>query len=133
MPLSLLVPAVLIVGTLTFFCWRIGVGAMAARPISDRLRQAAGLAGPAAPMEPDTADFGLLDSLATAAGALDGASRGTGLVRAYYRAVRAVGGLLPALGPWSEREMFVCSRYLAVRVDRRLASNSACSHRVRSL
>jgi len=133
MAFSLLVPAILVLGTLLFCCWRIGIGAMAARPVSDRLHLAAGLASPSALRDPGTADFGLLDSLGTAAGALAGAGRGTALVRVYYRAVQALGGLLPALAPWSEREMTVCSRYLAVQVDRRLASNAACSRCVRTL
>lgn len=133
MALALLVPAILVLGTLAFCCWRIIIGVMAARPVSDRLRQAAGLAGPPAPRDARTADFALLASLATAAGALAGAGYGTALVRAYYRAMRAIGGLLPPLAPWSEREMTVCFRYLAVQVDRSLASNAACSRRVRSL
>ena len=127
MAFGLLVPAILVPGTLIFCCWRIGIGAMAARPVSDRLRHATGLVGPRA------ADFGLLDSLGTAAGALANAGHATVLLRVYYRAVRAIGGLLPPLAPWSQREMTVCSRYLAVQVDRRLASNAAGSRRVRSL
>ena len=128
MPLDLFVPACLVAGILIFFCWRLMVGVVANRPVSDRLRQAAGLVGPAA-------DFRFLETLCTAAGALanTGPRRGTALVRVYYRAVRAIGGILRPLAPWSEREMTVCSRYLAVQVDRCLASNAACSRRVRTL
>ena len=133
MPMGLFVPAILALGTLMFCCWRMIVGAMAARPVSDRLRQAAGLAGPPAPRDPAAADFGVLEGLCTAAGALAGTGRGTILVRVYYLAVQAIGGCLPALAQWSQREMTVCSRYLAARVDRSLASNAACSSRVRFL
>jgi len=133
MPIGLLVPAILVVVTITICCWRLIVGAMAARPVSDQLRQAAGLDGPPAPRDPTAADFGVLEGLCTAAGALAGADRGKALVRTYYRAVRAIGRLLPALAPWSQREMTVCSRYLAARVDRCLDTNTACSRRVRSL
>jgi len=129
MPFSLLAPACLVAGILMFCCWRLIVGVVANRPVSDRLRQAAGLSGPRA------ADFSFLETLSTAAGALanTGPRRGTALVRIYYRAVRALGRVLPALAPWSEREMTVCARYLAVQVDRCLASNAACSRRVPTL
>ena len=79
------------------------------------------------------ADFAVLERLFAAAGALDGSGREALWIRAYYSAVRVAGNLLPALAPWSEREMTVCSRYLAVRVDHFLASNAACARRVRSL
>jgi hypothetical protein len=133
MALGLLVPACLVAGIILFCCWRTIIGAMAARPLSDHVRQAAGLAGPPVPRDPIAADFGVLDGLCAAAGALAGAGRGTVLLRAYYRALRALEGLLPALAPWSEREMAVCSRYLAVQVDRCLAANAACSRSARSL
>jgi hypothetical protein len=48
-------------------------------------------------------------------------------------AVRRIGGLVPALAPWSEREMKICSRYLACRIEGMLASNAACSRQARSL
>jgi hypothetical protein len=123
MPLGLIVPAWVVAGILIFCCWRLIVGAVAARPVSDRLREAAGLSGPRG------ADFSFLETLATAAGALAdaGPRRGTTLVRLYYRAVRAIGGHLPFLGSWSEGEMTVCARYLAVQIDRCLASNADCS------
>jgi hypothetical protein len=108
-------------------CWRLIMGGIAARPLSDRLRQAAGLTGP------DAADFGFLETLCTAAGALANTSYSTGPVRIYYRVVRTAGRILPILRPWSEREMIVCSRYLAVQVDRCLATNTDCARRVRSL
>jgi hypothetical protein len=133
MPTGLFIPATLVVGTILICCWRIAVGAIAARPVTDRVRQAAGLAGPPVPRDPRAADFGVLEGLCTAAGALASTGRGTALIRAYYVAVQTIGGLLPALAPWSDREMTVCSRYLAARVDRYLASNDACSRRVRSL
>ena len=133
MPIGLLLPAILVLGTIVVCCWRLIIGAMAARPVSDRVRQAADLAGPPALRDPGAADFGVLAGLCTAAGALAKAGSGAALVRAYYRAVRAIGGLLPVLTPWSEREMAVCSRYLASQVDRCLASNADCSRRARTL
>ena len=125
MPIGLLVLALFALGTITFCCWRITVGITAARPVSDRLLQAAGLRGPLG-----AAEFGVLDGLCAAAGALDAANRGTALIRAYYKVAQAVGRNLPPLAGWSQREMSVCSRYLAARVDRCLVSNTACSTRV---
>jgi len=133
MPIALLVPAILVFGTLVVCCWRLSIGAMAARPVSDRLCQAAGLRDPATLRDLGAADFDVLNGLCTAAGALAKASTGTMLVRGYYCFVRGLGGALPALAPWSEREMAVCFRYLAVQVDRCLASNADCSRRARTL
>jgi hypothetical protein len=123
--------AVLAFGIAVLCWWRLSIGAVASRPISERVRHAAGLAGSASPAEPGSADFAVLERLYTAAGALAGFGREAGLIRAYYAAVHFAGSLLPALGPWSEREMTVCARYLAVRIDGFLASNAACSRRVR--
>lgn len=131
--MGVLVLAVLAFGIAALCCWRLSIGAVASRPISERARHAAGLAGLAGSGEPSGADFAVLERLYTAAGALAGFGREAGSIRAYYAAVRAVGSLLPVLGPWSEREMTVCSRYLAVRIDGFLVSNAACSRRVRFL
>jgi hypothetical protein len=123
MPMGLLVLAVAVLGTISICCWRVTVGARAARPVSDRLLQAAGLRGPLG-----AADFGVLDGLCAAAGALAGADRGTALIRTYYKVLQRA-GRMPSLAAWSQREMTVCSRYLATRVDRCLVSNTACSTR----
>jgi hypothetical protein len=125
--------AILAVGPMFLGCWRMFVGTVAARPVSDRLHYAAGLAGPRAHWDFNGGDFAVLERLLAAAGALARSGRSAILIRTYYMAVRAMGGLLPALAPWSEREMTVCSRYLAARIDRFLASNATCSRRARSL
>ena len=125
LPMSLLVPAIFAVATATFCCWRITVGVVAARPVSDRLLQAVCLHGPIR-----AGDFRVLDGLCAAAGALPDTNRSTALIRAYYTVLHAVGRSLPILAAWSQREMTVCSRYLAARVDRCLVSNAACSTRV---
>ena len=128
MAMSPFVPAIL-VGTLVLFGWRMIVGAIAARPLTDHVRRAALLAG----ADPGATDFDMLAGLHMAVGALSKAGHGAALVRAYYPVVRAIGRLLPGLAPWSEREMTVCSRYLAAQVDRCLSRNAACSRRVRTL
>lgn len=129
----ILVIAALAFGAACFCCWRMIVGAVAARPVSDRLRYAVGPATAGMPRDFSGADFALLERLFTAAGALGGSGREAMLIRTYYLAVHGIGNLLPALAPWSEREMHLCSRYLAARIERLLASNAACSRRVRPL
>jgi hypothetical protein len=124
--------AISVFGIAGLCCWRMMVGAVAARPVSDRLRYAAGLADAKAPRDFNGADFAMLEGLFTAAGALGATGRDAILVRAYYLAVRQI-GRLPALAPWSQREMTVCSRYLAARIEGLLASNVACSNRARTL
>ncbi len=120
--------AILALGIMAFGCWRAIVGGIAARPISDRLRVAAGRAA----SDLTGADFAVLERLFAAAGVLEGTAADAIVIRTYYSGVRALKSLLPAFAPWSEREMTVCSRYLAVRVDRFLATNAACARRVRS-
>ena len=129
MAISLLVPVILVLGTLVVFGWRMIVGAIAARPLTDHVRRAALLDG----TDPGAADFDMLAGLHMAVGALSKAGHGAALIRAYYPAVRAMGRLLPGLAPWSQREMTLCTRYLAVQVDRCLSHNAACSRPVRTL
>lgn len=129
----ILVMAILAFGVAGLCCWRMIVGAVAARPVGDRLRYAVGPASTPAARDFSGADFALLEGLFTAAGALGDPGRHAVLIRTYYLAVHRIGRLLPALAPWSEREMNVCSRYLAARIESLLASNADCSRRVRSL
>jgi hypothetical protein len=110
--------------------WRMMVGAVASRPVSERVCHAAGLSGGAGLRDPCAADFAMLERLYAAAGALAGFGRQAALVRGYYLCLRWIESRLPALAPWSQRERTVCSRYLAVRIDGFLASNAACSRRV---
>ena len=112
--------------------WRLTVGIIADRPISDRLRYAVAPVAPA-PTDFSGSDFPLLERLFRAAGAFGGLGRSAPLIRAYYRLVRAIGHWLPSLAAWSESEMKVCSRYLAARIERLLASNAACSRRAHTL
>jgi len=122
---------ILLFAIAALYGWRTAVGALAARPVSDRVRRAAAMAGSAAPRDFTGADFRVLERVFTVAGALGGAARSAIAIRAYYRVVRALGKGLPILASWSEREMMACSRYLAARIDRSLASNAA--HSIRPL
>jgi hypothetical protein len=118
--------AILALGIVSVACWRLIVGMVAGRPVGDRLRYAI---GPAARLKQEFSgsDFPLLERLFAAAGALGSPGRATTAIRAYYRIVHGLGVRLPFLARWSHREMNVCSRYLAARIERLLASNAACS------
>jgi hypothetical protein len=112
--------------------WRMTVGVIAERPISDRLRYAVAPVAPA-PSDFSGADFALLERLFRAAGAFGGVGRSAPLIRAYFRLVRALGQRSPSLTSWSEREMKICSRYLAAQIEHLLDSNAACSRRAHTL
>jgi len=119
-------------GQFMLYYWRSVVAGVAAQPVSDRMRKAAGLAG--ASVGP--ADFQAVVDLHGLTPDLkhdDGSLR---IVRAYYSVVEALGRLagfrLPAVAAWSEREMTTCSRYVAVLVDRQLERNLVCSAEMRS-
>ncbi len=120
--------AVLGLAVMLFLCWRMVIGMMAGRPVSERLREAAGLKANRGCDELEPSDFAILESLCLATGALSEA-RAIGPIRAYYGLARGLGLWVPSLGAWSRREMTVCARYLAARVDRQLRSNILCSHR----
>jgi hypothetical protein len=121
--------AFFVLGVASVVCWRLAIGVVAARPIGDRLRYAMGQAA-RPPRDFSGADFPFLERLFTAAGAIDGHGRAASAIRAYYRFVREIGARVPLLAEWSNHEMYVCSLYLAARIERLLAINSACSRYV---
>jgi hypothetical protein len=56
-------------------------------------------------------------------------------VRAYYHAVRTVSRLsavIPQANLWTRQEMAICTRYVAVSMDRCLQSNQAYAAALRS-
>jgi hypothetical protein len=125
---GMLILVILALGALALFSRRAVIGGIAAGPISDRVRQAAGLDS----LGVCAADFGALISLHAAAAGLSNTGAGVGLVRAYYVSVLAISSALPGLAAWSEREMTTCSRYIGVLVDRSLEHNAACIRDARS-
>jgi len=127
MATGLAIAVLLATGTIVLCGWRVAVGLMAARPVSSRLREAAGLSEANVSHDFGPSDFAILESLCAATGALSDAGA-IGPIRAYYGLVRGIGGLFPATASWSQKEMAMCSRYLAVRVDSQLASNVVCSN-----
>jgi len=119
-------------GQFMLYYWRSVVAGVAAQPVSDRMRNAAGLAGGSV----GPADFQAVMDLHGLTPGLKHDDGNLRTVRAYYSVVEALGRLagfrLPAVAAWSEREMTTCSRYVAVLVDRRLERNMACAAEMRS-
>lgn len=102
------------------FYWRATIAVTAAHPISDAIRNSAGIERP----DVEAADFATLLRLVEVCPALRNDKGGMGPVRSYFRVVRVLGKLLnPILGGWARAEMHLCSRYLAVRLDQRIANN----------
>jgi hypothetical protein len=114
------------------YYWRAVVAGVAAQPISENVRAAAGLDGRAL----DAGDFSTFADLHEITPTLQERIKGFGLVNAYYHLMSVVGQLsrplVPALAAWSETERATCSRYAAVLLDRRMKSNFACSAALRS-
>lgn len=119
-------------GQFALYYWRSIVADMAAQPLSDRVREVAGLTG----VSVGSADFKAVMSLHQLTPGLEGETTSLRAVRAYYHVLGLIGRLaqlrLPALATWSEHEMATCSRYVAVLVDRRLERNLACAAEIRS-
>ena len=119
-------------GQFALYYWRAVMAGVAARPLSDRLRAAAGLASESVGAD----DFRAVMSLHDMTPRLKDDNGGLWLVWAYYNAVEALGHLagksLPQLAAWTQREMTTCSRYVAVLVDQRLERNLACAAEARS-
>ena len=107
------------------FYWRATIAVTASAPISERLREAAGISEP----EIRPADFPALMRLAKICPRLRGESLGIGAVRAYFLALRGLQQLAgPAMGGWAIAEMSTCARYIAARLDRRILQNRAIWH-----
>lgn|SRR5215469_7787133 len=105
---------------------------VAALPVSDQVLAAAGIEdGCLLPQH-----FLALAELHDLTPDLEPHRGGLGLVRLYYRFVRALGVLLgkhmPVLAAWSEQERVICARYAAVETGRRLQANLALAASLRS-
>ncbi len=114
------------------YYWRAIMAAVAAAPVSDRVRCAAGVVDNSV----GAADFGAILSLHELTPGLKGESNALRAVRAYYRVAQVLARLtdfkIPQIAAWAEREMATCSRYVAVMVDQQLERNLACAAEIRS-
>jgi hypothetical protein len=114
------------------YYWRAMLAGAAAQPVSERVLAAAGVQNGQVTGQ----DFPALVGLHNLTPELRSGGSGLGLVRAYYSLIDGisslVGGSLPAVGAWSERELAVCARYAAVQIDRRLQANLELAESLRS-
>ena len=107
-----------------WYSWRMTVITLAAEPLSDRIR----VAIPDNHLEEK--DFRELSSFVQLCPDLDGHGKHLGLVRTYYLGLRTLDKLssilLPAASSWTQKELVLCRRYVAVEIDQRLQRNQAC-------
>ncbi len=99
--------------------WRATVGSLAASPLSDKMKAAAGLVGEVVRGN----DFQTILTLYETCPCLKKESNGLGPVRAYYRVVNGLSRVfsaVPAVAEWAQKEMATCARYAAVCVDQRM-------------
>ena len=100
--------------------WRATVAVVAATPISGSLREAAGIQSDC----PNGSDFYAILRLHEICPDLKSSNPGIDLMRGYYTLVSTlarVGG--GALQSWAGRELAICSRYVAARIDQRISQN----------
>jgi hypothetical protein len=114
------------------YYWRAMVAGTAAQPVSDRVLEAAGVQNGQLTGQ----DFPALLGLHGLTPELRSGGNGLGLVRRYYAVVDSIASLvgrsMPAVAAWSERELTICARYVAVQIDRRLQANLELAASLRS-
>jgi len=128
----LLVISLAAVAQFALFYWRAVLAGVAAQPLSERFREATQLGEVAM----QAGNFDAIVNLNDMTPELKIGNGRLCAVRMYYNAVEALnrmaGKLMPQVGTWSEREMATCTRYVAVRVDQRMARNLECAAALRS-
>ena len=113
------------------FFWRANMLAVAAQPISESMAAAQTNFSSAV-------DLGDFDSVAAMSKLCPGVTLSAAKlwpVRAYYQAMRALSRVLlavPQANLWARQEMALCTRYVAVSMDRCLQSNQAYTAALRS-
>jgi hypothetical protein len=112
-----------------FYYWRAMIAGLAAQPISDRIRTAAGITS----SQIGAQDFHNILSLHDLAPDLRGPNGSFRGVRAYYSAIEKLGSMIPGMASWANAEMATCARYVAVLVDQHLERNMTCAAQVRGI
>ena len=114
------------------YYWRAMLAGAAAQPVSERILAAAGVQNGQLTGQ----DFPALLGLNDLTPELRSGNSGLGMVRVYYALVDGlsslVGGSMPSVAAWSQRELTVCARYAAVQIDRRLQANHELAAAMRS-
>jgi hypothetical protein len=114
------------------YYWRAVLASAASQPVSDGILKAAGVENGRVTGH----DFQTLAGLHDLTPVLHPSASSLGCVRLYYRIVDSLsavaGQRMPAVAAWSEKELAVCARYVAVQIDRRLQANLELAAAVRS-
>jgi len=114
------------------YYWRAVLSGVAAQPVSHQVLEAAHVENGRLSGN----DFATLAGLHDLTPELQRNQGGLSLVRLYFRAIGAIevvlGGSMPTLAAWGQRERAICARYAAVQIDRRLQANLALAAALRS-
>lgn len=121
--------SVIAFGQFMLYYWRASIANAANQQVSDRVRVAAGI--PAAAVT--SRDFRAIMTVHDLTPDLRGPGGAHRAIRAYYSIVENIGRLIPPLAGWAEREMAMCSRYVAVLVDQHLERNMDCAEQMRGI
>jgi hypothetical protein len=124
----LLIFSMVALGQFAVYYWRAMLAGMAAQPLSDQVQRAVGIDKSSLGFN----DFEALVNLHELTPGLKGGHANLLAVRLYYRATKALGGLMPQLADWTQREMSTCTQYVAVVIDQRLQRNLSCAAEIRS-
>jgi len=116
-------------GQFGFFYWRAAIANTATRQVSDRLRVAAGISAASVGWR----DVWAILSVRDLTPDLSGPGGTYVAVRAYYLIVETIGRLIPSVTGWSEAEMVMCSRYVAVFIGQHLDRNMDCATQMRGI
>jgi len=116
-------------GQFGLYYWRAMLSGIAAQAISDRIRTAAGITATAIGAQ----DFYKILILNDLSPDLRGPGGSFRVVRSYYSIVEKLGKIVPAMAAWSNAEMTICSRYVAVLMDQHMERNMVCATQMRGM
>jgi hypothetical protein len=111
------------------YYWRATISGVAAQPVSDRIRQAAGISAQSVGAN----DFRNILRLKDLSPDLQGSTGSFAALRSYYAIVERIGSLIPAMASWSNSEMTTCAKYVAVLMDQHMKRNMACAAEMRGI
>lgn len=105
------------------FFWRANMLAVAAQPVSDRLRSAESSFSNALNQN----GFSTITAMSEICPNMGSPSPKLWPVRSYHRAMRSLAymchAVLPQASTWARQEMAACTQYVAVSMDLRIKSN----------
>ncbi|HKV29023.1 MAG TPA: hypothetical protein VJN90_12200 [Candidatus Acidoferrales bacterium] len=105
------------------FFWRANMLALAAQPVSDRLRAAESSFSKALNQN----GFSTITAMSKICPNMGSPNLKLWPVRSYHLAMRSVAyvcnAALPQASAWARQEMAVCTQYVAVKMDLRIRSN----------